>query len=465
MTLKLKSYPAYKASGLPWLGEIPAHWEVRRNGQLFAQRVETNRPELPVLEVSIQSGVRVRDMVDGARKQALSDRTKYKVALRGDVAYNMMRMWQGAVGVAPVDGLVSPAYVVAKPRPHTEGRYYEYLFRTNAYRGEVNAHSRGIVSDRNRLYWQDFKQIASLYPPPDEQTRIAAALDAHGRAVRRLIRAKQRLIALLNEEKQVVIQRAVTRGLDPNVRLKPSGVDWLGDVPEHWDVAQLRRRWSVFDCKHLTVPFVDYGIPLASVREVQSFDLDLASAKHTTREWYEHLIGGGRRPRRGDLIYCRNVSVGACACVSTDQIFAMGQDVCLIRSQGENQRFLNYLLHSPFMKQQLDRILIGSTFKRINVSEIKALLVLIPPRHEQDAIVEYLDSAFNELNIPVEKVYREIDLIREYRARLVADVVTGRLDVRGVALPAEEQDADDPDMAVEEEVEDENLGEMIVEEM
>src|SRR3990172_4090999 len=154
----LKPYPAYRDSGVPWLGQIPSRWEIRRNGRLFAQRNQTGFPDLPILEVSLKTGVRVRDFEASSRKQVLSDRAKYKRARRGDIAYNMMRMWQGAVGVPPVDGLVSPAYMVARPLPGTDARYFQHLFRTDSYMNEVNKFSRGIVSDRNRLYWEDFKQ-------------------------------------------------------------------------------------------------------------------------------------------------------------------------------------------------------------------------------------------------------------------------------------------------------------------
>ncbi|HMP08176.1 MAG TPA: hypothetical protein PJ982_17645, partial [Lacipirellulaceae bacterium] len=165
MTAGLRPYPDYADSGRPWLGAIPAHWDVRRNGRLFAPRNETGFGDLPILEVSLKTGVRVRDMENLARKQVMSDRGKYKRAAQGDIAYNMMRMWQGAVGVAPVDGLVSPAYVVARPYPETDSRYFSYLFRISAYMAEVDGYSRGIVKDRNRLYWDDFKRMPSCFPP------------------------------------------------------------------------------------------------------------------------------------------------------------------------------------------------------------------------------------------------------------------------------------------------------------
>lgn len=234
MIADLKPYPAYKDSGVPWLGKVPSMWNIARNGGLFVQRNETGFAHLPILEVSLKTGVRVRNFDQSGRKQVMSDRDKYKRARKGDLAYNMMRMWQGAIGMAPIDGLVSPAYVVARPLRGIEPRFYLNLFRTDAYMGEIDKFSHGIVKDRNRLYWEDFKQMPSLVPPLEEQAAIVRFLDHADRLIKRYIRAKQKLIKLLEEQKQAIIHRAVTRGLDPNVRLKPSGVEWLGDVPEHW---------------------------------------------------------------------------------------------------------------------------------------------------------------------------------------------------------------------------------------
>ncbi|HEY5954356.1 MAG TPA: restriction endonuclease subunit S [Terrimicrobiaceae bacterium] len=319
-------------------------------------------------------------------------------------------------------------------------------------RQELRRTAKGIVEGFWRLYTDQFYDIRVPVPPPDEQAAIVRFLEHANRKIDGFIRAKRKLIALLNEQKQAIIHRAVTRGLNPNAPVKPSGIPWLGDIPEHWEVTALGRHWRVTDCKHLTVPFVEDGIPLASVVEVQSFSLNLARCKKTKPSWYRLLIEGDRKPKRGDLIYCRNASVGACALVETDIDFAMGQDVCLIRSARQNQRFLNYLLHSPFMDQQLALLLVGSTFKRINVADIKALTVLIPPREEQDAICAHLDSGLRVYDTAIARTEREIALMQEYRTRLTADVVTGKLDVRAAAadlpaLPADstpEPAADEP---------------------
>lgn len=318
-----KPYPEYKNSGLPWLGRIPVHWEVRRNGRIFAQRVETGLPNLPILEVSLKTGIQVRNLENSDRKQIMGNREQYKCATQGDIAYNMMRMWQGAVGVAPVDGLVSPAYVVARPFPETESRYYSYLFRTAFYANEVNKYSHGIVVDRNRLYWDEFKQMPSTFPPKNEQQTIANFLDSYSHMARHFIKEKRKLIKLLEEYKQVIIHRAVTRGLDPTVPLKPSGVEWLGDVPEHWEVQKFR---------HLVLPVagIQMGPFGSSLTQLQVFDtgFKLFGQENTISGDFQRGSRWLTEPqfiklqryeiRKGDLVLTRKGSIGKCRMVPHD---------------------------------------------------------------------------------------------------------------------------------------------------
>jgi type I restriction enzyme S subunit len=377
----------------------------------------------------------VRSLTDAEENHNVipEDLSNYRVAHAGDLVINKMKAWQGSMGIAPCDGIVSPAYYVFDFRIANHD-FGQRLLRSKPYVAQFGQASDGVRIGQWDLSLPGMRQIPVLLPPPAEQAAIVRFLDWATGRLDRAVRAKRKLIALLNEQKQAIIHRAVTRGLDPSAPLKPSGIPWLGEVPEHWEVATLRRYWTVTDCKHLTVPFVDDGVPLASVVEVQQFSLDLRRCKRTTPEWYRRLIEGGRKPALGDLIYCRNASVGACAIVDAELDFAMGQDVCLIRSQAQSQRFLNYLLHSPFMKHQLELLLVGSTFKRINISQIKALAVIVPPRHEQDTICEWLDACIATFQVATRRLEREIELLREYRTRLVADVVTGKLDVRDVTL-------------------------------
>lgn len=434
----LKPYPAYKNSGVPWLPQIPSTWEMRRNGRLFGVRKETGFPDLPILEVSLRTGVRVRDFDGSQRKQMMSDRGKYQRACKGDIAYNMMRMWQGAVGVAPVDGLISPAYVVAQPYPETEADYYAHVFRTADYMREVDNYSRGIVKDRNRLYWDGFKRIPSPFPPPDEQRAIVRFLDHADRLIRRYIRAKMKLIALLNEQKQAIIHQAVTRGHDPNVRLKPSDIEWLGDVPEHWELCRLRnvvsgvtsgsRGWSSFAA--------DEGPLFIRIANLRRVSLDLRFDDVVRLRLPDTAEMDRTRIAPGDLLVSITAYIGSFAVAPSDLGEAyVSQHVarCPLRDDRHNPHWLGYVLLSEVGQTHGRLSLYGGTKDGLSLDDVKNYPILLPPRAEQDAIVEHLNRSLTSTEEAIGAAEREIALIREYYIRLIADIVTGKLDVRDAA--------------------------------
>jgi type I restriction enzyme S subunit len=436
--VKLKPYPEYRDSGLPWLGEISAHWEVRRNGRLFAQRVETGFPDLPILEVSLNTGVQVRNLDTGARKQIMSDFDRYKRAVRGDIAYNMMRMWQGAVGLAPVDGLVSPAYVVARPYPEAESRYYSYLFRTDAYMNEVNKFSRGIVTDRNRLYWEEFKQMPSAFPPPEEQRKIADFLDGHGHLVRRLIIAKRRLIELLNEQKQAIIHRAVTRGLDPDAPTKPTGLDWLPEVPEHWEVVRFKARVGFQEGPGImAADFRDHGVPLLRISCLSGEEATLDGCNFldpamVSAKWRHFAV------QPGDYLLSASANTGAVSRATEVVAGAIPYPGILrlwARSSGINMEYIRHFIGSQAFIDQIDTAKSGVGIEHFGPTHLKRMWLCLPPKGEQKQIVRSIREQSLQLDRAIDRAQREIDLIREYRTRLISDVVTGKLDVRGADLP------------------------------
>ena len=204
-----------KPSGIPWLGDIPKHWGIVRNMALFAHRVEPGIAGLPVLQVSLRSGITSEELDQfGRPKRLIADATKYKRIHQGDMAYNTMRMWQGAVGVSPSDGLVSPAYVVLKPRKDTCPEFYDFIFHTEVYKQQVNRQSTGIVSDRNRLYWDSFKQMPNLTLPPTEQKEIVAYIAQETAALTTAIARTEREIALMQEYRTRLTADLVTGKLD-----------------------------------------------------------------------------------------------------------------------------------------------------------------------------------------------------------------------------------------------------------
>jgi type I restriction enzyme S subunit len=454
MIADLKPYPATRDSGVPWLRVLPAAWTVARNGSLFAQRNERGSSDLPLLEVSLKTGVRVRTLDSSGRKQMMSDREKYKRTRKGDIAYNMMRMWQGAIGVVPVEGLVSPAYVVARPLPGIEPRFFEYLFRTDAYMGEVDKFSHGIVKDRNRLYWEEFKQMPSPVPPPVEQIAIVRFLDHADRRVRRYIRARQELIQLLEEQKQAIIHRAVTRGLDPNVRLKPSGVEWLGDVPAHWEVVPLGRVTisrcdGPFGSGLKSSHYTDQGVRVVRLQNIGHAEFKDSAAAFIAPSYYATL--GDHTVEPGDLLIAglgdERHPAGR-ACVAPSFIVP-----AMVKADCFRFRLLRQRLHPEFAALHLTATAVdassllstGATRQRTNLQATSSRSIAVPPTHEQVAAVQHIRNQTSSLRLAMADVDREIALLREYRTRLIADVVTGKLDVRAAAarLP-EEPEAPEP---------------------
>ena len=461
---ELKPYPEMKDSGVEWLGEVPVHWGVRRlrtlvrikNGATPAsgeprfwdgQITWITPDDLGKLSGAYvgESGRQITTEGYNACGTTLAPSGSVALSIRAPI---------GHLGVLTSSACVNQGCRLLVPGDAVHSAFLYQALKTA--RTELTSLGQGTTFPE--LPAGRLADLRIALPPLLEQTAIVRFLDHADRPIRRYIRVKQKLIALLEEQKQAIIHRAVTGQIDvrtgqPYSAYKDSGAEWLGGVPEHWEVVALRRRWQVIDCKHLTVPFVDDGIPLASVREAQSFELDLTTSNRTTSEWYEELIEGGREPRLGDLIYCRNVSVGAAALVTTEIPFAMGQDVCLLRSSSENHRWLNYFLQSKVMSDQLALILVGSTFNRINVADIRALLIAVPPVAEQDRIAVVLDDELNQIDVAIDVCLREQALLLGYHTRLIADVVTGKLDVREAAavMPEEDVYGDSEESAEEQE--------------
>ncbi|WP_206515152.1 restriction endonuclease subunit S [Xanthomonas sp. BRIP62411] len=433
------AYPNYRASGLPWVPRLPEGWQVLRNGRLFGHRVETGFPDLPILEVSLRTGVRVRDMENLKRKQVMSQKEKYKRAAKGDIAYNMMRMWQGAVGPAPVDGLVSPAYVVVKPYDEANSSYYSYLFRTAAYMQEVNKFSRGIVADRNRLYWESFKQMPSLAPPRPEQDQIIAYLRVQDAHIARFIKAKRDLIKLLTEQKLRIIDHAVTRGLDASVELKPSGIEWLGEAPKHWELRRLKFLANNLTNQTTTKANDEIYLALEHVESwtgvARPLEGDVEFASTVRRFVTDDVLFGKLRPYLAKVT--RAVRAGVCV-----------SEFLVLRSRKELvlPAYLEQLLRCKRVIDLINSSTAGAKMPRADWTFIGNVRLAVPPVDEQQDILSFISIETKGLDETVRRANDEIKVILEYRDRLIADVVTGQMDVRGWQ-PGPEDVVDDAALA------------------
>lgn len=400
------AYPNYRMSGLPWVPQIPENWQVLRNGRLFGHRVETGFPDLPILEVSLRTGVRVRDMENLKRKQVMSQKEKYKRALKDDLAYNMMRMWQGAVGPAPVDGLVSPAYVVVKPYNEANSSYYSYLFRTAAYTQEVNKFSRGIVADRNRLYWESFKQMPSLVPPRPEQDQIVAYLRAQDAHISRFIKAKRELIALMAEQRGVLAEQAISSSETQHLRLD--------------------RVVSLLATPIIREPEVTYT-PIGMFNRGRGiFHKPPTEGKHLGDSTFFRI-------EEGSLIFSGQFAwEGAVAVTSAEDDGCIASHRYPIAKCKRDAVTPEYL-YTFFLSKAGDLILnhhsrgAAGRNRPLNPRSLLKEKIPVPPLYLQREVSNFY---YEELAVRQE-IEKEIALIREYRDRLIADVVTGQVDVRG----------------------------------
>jgi type I restriction enzyme S subunit len=444
----LKPYPAMKDSGVPWLGEVPEHWDVLPNRAIFDEVKDRDRPDADMLSVTITKGViRQQTLLEDSSKKDSSklDRTAYKLVRPGDIAYNKMRAWQGAVGVSEYEGIVSPAYVVQRPRKGAASRYMHYLLRTPGFAKEAERWSYGITSDMWSLRPEHFKMIYSCLPPLLEQAAIVRFLDYADRKIRRYIRAKQKLIKLLEEQKQASIYRAVTRGLDPDVRLKPSGVEWLGDVPEHWELRQVRRvaAFVTSGSRGWADYYSDSGLVF-----IQSGNLgrNMALSFHYIQHVQPPSGSEGERTsvQRDDLLVCITGALTGNV-VHVDKALPgpsfVNQHVALVRVRQAvvQPRFLAFALRSGIGQSQLKTSEYGGTKQGLGLDDVKDVYFPLPPREDQHKIIVHLDSTLQVFNTAISGLDTEISLLREYRNRLIADVVTGKLDVREAAASLSEE--------------------------
>jgi len=440
MTADLRPYPDYKDTGVKWLGQVPAHWDCLPHRALFQEIKDQGHFDEPLLSVTISKGIiQQSDLLAESSKKDSSnlDKSKYKLVVPGDIAYNKMRAWQGAVGVSRHRGIVSPAYIVVRLRNSNNPEYFHFLFRTPGFATEAERWSYGITSDQWSLRPEHFKMIYSCVPLRPEQDAIVAFLRHADARVRRFIRNQRRLIELLNEQKQAIITRSVTRGLNPNVPLKTSGIDWFGDIPVRWRAIRLKYVSHVQTGITLGKNYNGQQLeerPYLRVANVQTGRLDLRIVK-TVAVPPSEILSSELKP--GDVLMTEGGDIDKLGrgCVWQGEIEGCLHQNHIFAVRADQSRLLpDYLV--ALMASHLGRVYFQLTAKQTtnlastNSSTLGAFPLVLPEVNEQRQILEAIKKETLPIDAAIEHTQREIDLIREYRTRLIADVVTGKVDVR-----------------------------------
>jgi type I restriction enzyme S subunit len=438
--MNLNAYPEYKESGLPWLGEVPVHWGQRRMKFMFRERVQKGFPDEPLLAATQSKGVVRKEDYGSRTVTATKDFHLLKLVEVGDFVISL-RSFEGGIEVAYCRGIISPAYTVLKPTPHACPSYYTRFFKSSSFISSLTLFVTGIREGQNIDYERLSRAFMPL-PPIEEQVLIGRFLNWSTSRLERTIRAKRKVIALLTEQKQAIIHRAVTRGLDPSVRLKPSGIPWLGDIPEHWEVISLRMRYSVelgkmLDTKRITGR---HSVPYLRNRDVQWDQVltnELPLMDIPPSEIARYTV------RRGDLLVCEGGQVGRSAFWG-EQLPVCGFQKALHRvrclnSSSDCPRFFFYQMHLAAGRGVFSADGNENTIAHLTCEKFRRHRFTFPPFAEQSAIADQLDGELRQFHTAIARLEREIELLREYRTRLVADVVTGKLDVREVALALPEE--------------------------
>ena len=464
MIADLNPYPEYRESKQSWLGNVPSHWDVLPNRAIFSEVKDRNHSDEQMLSVTINRGViRQKALLENSFKKDSSnkDKSAYKLVCPRDIAYNKMRAWQCAIGASDLRGIISPAYVVMRLRNDDHNhQYFHHLYRTPQFGKEAERWSYGITSDMWSLRPEHFKIINTPLPPPDEQAAIVRFLNHTNQRIERTIQAKRKVIALLNEQKQAIIHRAVTHGLDPNVRLKSSGIPGLGDIPEHWEIRRAKQLCSaIIDCKNRTPDTVSSGeYTVVRTTNIRHGRFNLTGSYPTNRKNYVIWTQRGA-PEVGDVFFTREAPAGEACLVPNIPNLCMGQRMMYFRPKAEvlDAQFMLHSIYGPVVRTYVDQACNGSTVGHLRLGQVTALPLLWCPIEEQKAIVVHIDTESAPLENIIKRTEREIDLLREYRTRLIADVVTGKLDVREAAaqLPDEVEEIeevilDDDDVTGEE---------------
>ena len=450
----LRPYPAYRNSGLDWLGEMPEHWDVRRGKTVFRcidERSETGSEEL--LTVSSDRGIIPRDSASVTMFKARSY-VGHKLCRPGDLVINSLWAWSRGLGVSRYHGIVSTAYGVYRVRRNSSALpdFIHSLVRSEAFNWELRVRSKGIWISRLQLTDASFLRAPLPLPPLAEQRAIARFLDAADRRIRRYIRAKERLIELLEERKRALVHEAVTGRIDvrtgqPYPAYKDSGIEWLGKVPEHWEV----RRLGATTERLVTGTWGSDPTGRDDIVCVRVADFDRQRWGVDLREPTLRSVPLGERQGRllaaGDLLLEKSGGgdlqpVGAVVHFDHDQEAVASNFIGRMRVRKQNSaRYVLYLNSILYALRITVRSIKQTTgIQNLDVGAYLGESVPLPPPSEQTAIVGFLDAADRRILRHISATNRQIALLKEYRTRLIADVVTGKLDVREAAAGLPETD-------------------------
>lgn len=435
--MSIAAYPkheSFKPSGFSWIGDIPASWNVRRGKWLFKKMDRPVRPQDDIVTcfrdgvVTLRANRRTEGFTNALKEHG------YQGIRKDDLVIHAMDAFAGAVGVSDSNGKSTPVYSACVPRvdgtvnPH----FYAYYMRHIALSGLLIAMAKGIRERSTDFRFNDFADLALAAPPVEEQTAIVAFLDNKCAKIDEAVRIKEEQIKLLRERRQILIQQAVTRGLNPDAPMKDSGIDWIGEIPAHWEVKRFTKEIDVQEGPGImAVDFHDSGVPLIRISGVRSRRVTLDGCNYLSpvkvrRKWDHFKLS------EGDLVISGSASTGFVSEVGSEAAGAIlytGLMKLRIKRGTIEKRYLEHFLASDIFAVQVELLKAGSTIAHYGPSHLGRMFVVLPPLDEQNEISAYCDDQYERIGDTVAIKESQIAALKEYKTTLINAAVTGKIKV------------------------------------
>ena len=409
-----------KDSGVEWLGKIPNHWMIRRIKNLFELRNEKNYEALEdvnLISLYTDKGVvQHSDLTETTGNKAVTAEG-YKIVKEDDIVVNIILCWMGAVGRSAYNGVTSPAYDVYKPLHDTNSKYYHYLFRTSQFNGECYRYGRGIMLMRWRTYSTEFRAFSGPLPPEDEQKRIVNFLDKKIDDVDRLIGNVQKQIEKLKAYKQSLITEVVTKGIDPTVPMKDSGVEWIGEIPEHWNIERLKFNVSINAEKQSSL-----DLPYIALEHIEGF----SGKRIKTDNVYE--VDGAIVAHSGEILFGKLRPYLAKVYKVEEETYVSSEFAVFSAETIDNQYLKWYMLSYGFL-DTVNASTYGTKMPRANIDFIKNMYIPVFDVQEQEKIALYLNEKSSKIDQLIAIKQSKIEKLEQYKRSLIYEYVTGKKEV------------------------------------
>ncbi|HDY8171809.1 TPA: restriction endonuclease subunit S [Vibrio vulnificus] len=430
--IAMPKYETYKDSGYVWIGKIPVDWEISRLGACLTPISIKNHPDLPLLSITRELGVIERDIEDQESNHNYipDDLSGYKLLKKGQFGMNKMKAWQGSYGVSEYTGIVSPAYFIFDFAKAINPEFFNWAIRSKLYVSYFGSASDGVRIGQWDLSKTRMKDIPFILPEEKQQELIAKFLDKKTSQIDEAISIKYQQIGLLKERKQIIIQQAVTKGLDPNVPMKGSCLDWIGKIPKHWEICVLKR--ILKDHRqgfYTTEKYIDYGVKLARITDIKDGILDYKDMPFVKISQKDERLFSFRK---GDFLFGRTgAGVGKFCKVVEEQraVFASYLIKFSFDLERVSENFLELFFNSELFLSGLFSSTHGGANQNIHAENVKEQIIFLPPLEEQREIYNSLVKELEDFTRVSNSLRIQIEKLKEYKTSLINSAITGKIKI------------------------------------